>query len=103
MAIPANWQSPITASVGQFQTGVNPLQLLPSRTDVFQVRLDMQAALLDAGIGRHTPIKVSLDGVIWDGHHLVRVAAERRIDVTVQVVKQRVQPSASSILDLPVR
>jgi hypothetical protein len=63
----------------------------------------MQKALLDAGIDRHTPIQATEHGVIWDGHHAVRVAAERGIELTVLVVKQKVAPSARSIMDLPVR
>jgi hypothetical protein len=62
----------------------------------------MQAALVDAGVERYTPIQVTPDGVIWDRHHAVRVAAERGITVTVQVVNQRAKPTAASIMDLPV-
>jgi hypothetical protein len=102
MAFPPNWQTPITALPGQYQSNVHPLSLLPSRTDLSQVRLDMQKMLLDAGCGRHTPIQVTTDGVIWDGHHAIRVAAEKGIEVTVKVVQQKLIPTASSIMDLPV-
>jgi hypothetical protein len=102
MTFPPNWQNPITAPLGQYQTNVNPLSLLPSRKDLSQVRLDIQKALLDAGSERHTPIQVTVDGVIWDGHHAVRIAAERGIEVTVRVVNQKLNPTAASILDLPV-
>jgi hypothetical protein len=57
MTFPANWQSPITVAPGQFQSNVDPLLLLPSRSDLSQVRLDMQQALLDAGTQRNTPIE----------------------------------------------
>ena len=102
MAFPSNWRSPITAPPGQFQANVDPLSLLPSRKDLLQGRLDIQRGLLNAGIERYTPIEVTVDGVIWDGHHAVRAAAEQNVAVTVLVVNQQVNPSASSIMHLPV-
>jgi hypothetical protein len=101
MTFPANWQCPITAPPGQAQANIDPLKLLPSRHDLSQVRLDIQQALLDAGKQRSTPIEVTPDGVIWDGHHAVRVAAEKAIPIMVKVVNVRVNPTASSIMDLP--
>src|SRR2546422_291958 len=102
MTLPANWQSPITATPGQVQSDVDPLRLLPSRSDLSQFRLDFQQQLLDAGTKRGTPIEVTPDGVIWDGHHAVRVAAEKGTLVTVKVVNVRVSATASSIMDLTV-
>ena len=102
MTFPANWQSPITVTPGQFQSNVDPLSLLPSRSDLSQVRLDMQQALLDAGTKRITPIEVTPNGVIWDGHHAVRVAAGKGLPLTVKVVNVKVNPAASSIIALPV-
>jgi hypothetical protein len=51
---------------------------------------------------RHTPIRVTTQGVIFDGHHATRVAAEdgRLIDVRVVAFPQ--PAVADSILDLPV-
>lgn len=102
MAFPANWQNPITALPGQFQADVNPLDLLPSWADLSQSRLDAQQKLLDTGIARATPIEVTPDGVIWDGHHAVRVAAENGKLVGVKVVAVRVNAVAASIMDLKV-
>ena len=102
MTFPANWKSPITASPGQLQSDVNPLQLLPSRTELSKGRLDVQLGLLDSGTERHTPIQVTSDGVIWDGHHGVRAAAEKGIPVMITVVPGKVNPTAETILDLPV-
>jgi hypothetical protein len=102
MTIPAGWQNTITAQVGQFQANVDPLSLVPSRLDLSQVRLDIQQGLLDSGTQRSTPIRVTPDGVIWDGHHAVRLAAEQGTRVSVQVVKFKQTPTAASILDLPV-
>ncbi len=103
MTFPANWQSPIRVMPGQFQSNVDPLLLLPSRSDLSQVRLDMQQALLDAGVQRNRTIEVTPDGVIWDGHHAVRIAAEKGLPITVKVVNVKVNPTASSIMFLPVR
>jgi hypothetical protein len=102
MTFPANWQSPITVTPGQFQSKVDPLLLLPSRSGLSQVRLDIQQALLDAGTKRSTPIEVTPDGVIWDGHHAVRIAAGKGLLVTVKVVNAKVNPTATSIMLLPV-
>jgi hypothetical protein len=102
MSLPVNRQNPITVLPGDMQANVNPLLLLPSRLDLSQFRLDVQQSLLDAGTERCTPIEVTPDGVIWDGHHAVRIAAEKRMLVTVKVVSVKVNPTASSIRDLPV-
>jgi hypothetical protein len=46
---------------------------------------------------------VTRGGVIWDGHHAVRAAAEAGAMVDVLVVGITATPTAASILDLPVR
>ena len=94
--------NPITAQPGQLQANVDPLLLKPSCHDLSQVRLDMQQALLDAGVQRSTPIEVTPDGVIWDGHHAVRIATEKGTRVTVKIVNVKLNPTAASIMDLPV-
>lgn len=103
MSFPPNWRSPITARPGQIQVGVDACSLLPSRTDLEQTRLDVQAALRVAGTARFTPILVTSEGVIWDGHHAVRVAAENGETVDVRVVSMLESPSGLTILQLPVR
>lgn len=103
VTFPPAWQSPITAPPGQIQVGVDACSLLPSRTDLEQARLDVQAALRQTGTPRSTPILVTTDGVIWDGHHAVRLAAENRETVDVRVVALLELPSGSTILRLPVR
>jgi hypothetical protein len=102
MTFPANWQSPITALPGQVQSDVDPLTLLPSRYDLAQLRLDIQRSLMDAGRERSTLIEVTTDGVIWDGHHAVRAAAEKARLITVKVVNVSLNPTATNIIDLPV-
>ena len=103
MQPPAGWQNPIRVPPGQWQYGVDPLQLLPGRDDLLQSGLDLQRSLHSAGIPRFSPIQVTPDGVIWDGHHAARIAAEdgRTIDIRVVGIDQPV--AGHSILDLPVR
>lgn len=103
MGPPPGWQNPISVAPGKMQYGVDPLLLLPSRPDLTQGSLDLQRSLLLAGLPRRTPIQVTRDGVIWDGHHAVRLAAEDGRKVDVKVVPLKELPSAPSILALPVR
>lgn len=103
MSASGSWQNPIAAPPGQVQGGVDPLQLLPSRRDLLRLRLEAQRQLLQSGQARHTMIRVTRDGVIYDGHHGVRVAAEQGATVDVLVIDQQVPPSAPSIMALPAR
>jgi hypothetical protein len=48
-------------------------------------------------------IRVTPDGVIYDGHHGARAAAEEGRTVDVEVIDQHVPPSGLSLLALPVR
>jgi hypothetical protein len=103
MSFPPGWQNPITAVPGQMQHGVDASLLLPSRPDLSNARLTVQRSLKQASQPRHTPILVTPQGVIWDGHHAVRVAAEDGDVVTVKVVADTVPPNGLTILQLPVR
>lgn len=103
MSPPAGWQNPITAQPGQIQSGVDARLLLPSRPHLLKARLDLQRALLQAGRERLMPIQVTSEGVIWDGHHAVRAAAEDGRTVQVVVIDKLVQAVGTAILDLPVR
>jgi hypothetical protein len=96
------WTNPITVPAGHTQSGVDPRRLLPSRPDLIRSRLDVQARLLWAGTPRFTPVQVTTDGVIFDGHHAVRAAAEAGGLMDVKVVAFPVPAAADSILDLPV-
>jgi hypothetical protein len=71
--------------------------------DLDGARLALQRQLLTTGTPRLTPIQVTPEGVIWDGHHAVRVAAEAGLTVAVRVVPASVPWSGLSILQLPVR
>jgi hypothetical protein len=66
------------------------------------MRLDHQRRLRNTGQQRWTPIQVTPEGVIFDSHHAVRVAAEGGLTVDVVVVPLSVSATAGSTLDLPV-
>lgn len=103
MAVPAGWQNPIVVQAGTMQSDIDPNNLLPSRPNLNKSRLDAQRQLLDGRVARFTPIQVNLDGIIWDGHHAVRAAAEKDRLVDVLVVAQPLKADGQRILDLPVR
>ncbi len=99
---PPGWYNPIVAAVGQVQVGVNPNLLLPSRSDLDRNRLDLQRRLFHAGTPRFSRIEVTTEGVIWDGHHGARAAAEAGSLVEVRVIPLKVPSSNLTILQLPV-
>src|SRR5438105_13873534 len=90
----AGGQNPITVPVGQIQKAIDPRTLLPSRRTLDRNRLEAQRSLLVAGMPRLTPILVTREGVIWDGHHAVRAAAEESRLVGVQVVPHFATPTS---------
>jgi hypothetical protein len=103
VTIPPGWLNPIVAAPGGLQSGVRAADLLPSRHDLNRARLDAQLALLASNQPRWTPIQVTADGVLWDGHHGARAAAENGANVDVQVVNAVIKPVGLLLLDLPVR
>lgn len=103
MATPPGWSNPILVPPGQMQHGLDANLLLPSRTDLVQSRLDIQRMLRQTHTARSTPIKIGPDGVIWDGHHAVRLAAEAGETVDVFVVPYSDPGSGLTILQLPIR
>jgi hypothetical protein len=103
MSTPAGWRNPITAPAGHRQLGVDPHVLLPSRRDLIPIRLDLQRSLLRVGKPRATPILVTREGVIVDGHHAVRAAAEAGLSVDVLVCDQSVAAYGATIVNLPLR
>jgi hypothetical protein len=78
--------NPIHAAPGQMQAGVDAKLLLPSRSDLSRSRLNHQRMLRQTRTPKFTPIQVGTDGIIWDGHHAVRAAAELGETVEVLVV-----------------
>src|SRR5690606_28849704 len=82
---PSGWRNPITVAEGEQQRGVPAADLLPSRRDLWQVRIDHQLQLIRGGKSRWTPVVVTPQGVIVDGHHAVRAAADAGLNVDVVV------------------
>src|SRR5438874_2435716 len=103
MNVPPGWHNPITVLPGQTQHGVDPARLLPSRADLARTRVEFQRSFLRSGTRRLTPVRVTRDGVIIDGHHMVRAAAEEGKLVDVMVVSWSEVPTGVTILQLPVR
>jgi hypothetical protein len=99
----AGGQSPTTVAPGQVQRAVDPLRLLPARRDLIGTRVEAQRRLFLSGTNRLTPVTVTRGGVIVDGHHAVRAAAEDGRLVDVLVTDMRIKAAASSIMSLPVR
>src|SRR5437868_6336129 len=85
MSAPRGWVNPISVSPGHIQADVDPELLRPARGDLIRSRLEAQRRLIRSGRPRFTPIHVSPEAVIIDGHHYVRAAAEegKRVDVFV--------------------
>ena len=103
MSSPEDWQNPITAGPGHLQPDVDPAHLRPGRSDLIRSRLEFQRNLIRRNQSRYTPIQVSRDGVIIDGHHYVRAAAEEGRVVEVLVSTLSAVARADSILNLPLR
>jgi len=59
--------------------------------------------VIQSGQVRFTPIQVSREGVIIDGHHYTRAAAEEGRLIEVVVTSLSAVALADSILDLPLR
>jgi hypothetical protein len=103
MRPPKGWQNPITVSAGRTQKDVDPALLLPSRPNLVRSRLEFQRQLIRTGQQRFTPIQENANGVIYDGHHGARAAAEEGRTIDVLVIDVPLSPMASSIFALPVR
>src|SRR5690606_37361606 len=78
---PSGWRNPFTVAEGEEQREVSAADLLPSRRDLWQVRIDHQLQLIRAGKTRWTPVVVTPQGVNVDGHHAVRAAADAGLTV----------------------
>jgi hypothetical protein len=102
MELPGNRPNPISGSPGQIQKGVDPKMLRPTRKDLIASRLEFQRQLLLSDQSRFTPIIVSQEGVIIDGHHAVRAAAEEGRTLDVMISTLLANARSDSILDLPL-
>jgi hypothetical protein len=103
MSQSGGWRNPIVVGPGKQQTDVDPSQLRPARGDLIRSRVEFQRSLIRGRRARLTPIQVSEQAVIIDGHHYVRAAAEEGILIEVVVSSLSALPKAGSVLDLPLR
>jgi hypothetical protein len=97
--------SPITVKPGEMQM-VNPNDLTPGRVDLDSLRLKKQAELQAKGEQRlGGPVVVEPNGVIFDGNHAARAAADagRPLEVLVKPGSTTPVPAhAPRITDLPL-
>ncbi len=90
-----------TAIAGDSIPGVDPATLTAGRRELIQSRLEVQRDLLRQNTKRFTPIIVTEDGVIYDGNHGVRAAAETGEVVDVEVIAAE-GIGFGNIMDVPV-
>jgi hypothetical protein len=77
---------PKQAVKGTVLSGIDPSTLLSNRDELEQSRIDRQRDLIRRGIPRQTMIQVNLDGVIIQGNHGARAAAEVGVAIDVEVI-----------------
>jgi hypothetical protein len=99
---PENSINPINGMPGSIQNRVDPKMLRPGRRNLIAARLNFQRQLLVSGQTRFTPIIASREGVIIDGHHAVRAAAEQGRSIDVMISDLVVAAQGDSILELPL-
>ena len=92
---------PAQAKVGAVLIGIDPSSLLSNRDELELSRLDIQRQLIASGIKRHTMIQVNLQGVIVQGNHGARAAAERGLPIDIIIVDLP-YPNFGPILQIPV-
>jgi hypothetical protein len=81
--------------------GVDPATLLANRDELESSRLQLQRQLIAAGRKRNTMIEVNRDGVIIQGNHGARAAAEMGVSVDILIVSCP-HPNFGLILSIPV-
>lgn len=92
---------PKQAVKGTVLTGIDPATLQSNREELDQSRIDTQRDLIRRGIRRQTLIQVNLDGVIIQGNHGARAAAEAGVAIDVEVIDLP-HPHWGPILNIPV-
>jgi hypothetical protein len=81
--------------------GIDPATLRSNKTELEQWRVELQRQLIADGIKRHSLIQVNCEGIILEGNHGARAAADAGVPVNVQVIDLP-HPSTGSILDIPI-
>ena len=87
--------------IGDILDDIDPGSLLGSRATLEGARLEFQRKLVQTGTKRFTTIKVTEDGIIYDGHHGARAALELGEAVQIQIVPGN-PPPIGPIGELPL-
>jgi hypothetical protein len=78
--------------------------LQAGRADLVGQRLAQQQLLLQQRTPRYTPITATQEGVIWDGNHGARAAADAGKAIDVKVVNPECPVNSyGPVKDLPIR
>ena len=81
--------------------GIDPATLQSNRPELELSRLQLQHQLIASGQRRRTLIQVNRDGIIIQGNHGARAAAEMGLPIDVIVVDLP-YPTCGPILSIPV-
>ena len=77
---------PAQAKHGIVLRGIDPATLQANRAELVEWRAKDQRQLIATGTARHTLIQVNCQGIILQGNHGARAAAEAGVAIDVQVV-----------------
>ena len=86
---------------GAILVGIDPASLRSNRDELELSRLNLQRQLIARGIKRTTMIEVNCEGVIIQGNHGARAAAEAGLSIDIRIVNLP-YPNFGSILQIPV-
>lgn len=86
---------------GAVLRGIDPASLQAGNRRFERWRLEIQFRLRQQGIARHTMITVSMNGIVYDGNHAVRVAIDRGESVDI-VITDEPTIGYGSIMDIPI-
>jgi hypothetical protein len=86
---------------GDVREGVDPATLIAGRPFLVGSRLRLQQQVRQAKTKRYTPITITMEGIVYDGNHAVRVALDEGESVDVAII-QKPAKGFGSIADLPI-
>jgi hypothetical protein len=92
---------PNNATAGQTLGGIDPSSLQAGRANLWQSRLTTQQNLVTGQVPRANPITVTPQGVIYNGNHGARAAAEAGVSISVEVIDETI-PGFGPVTGLPI-
>ena len=92
---------PTQAKHGIVLKGIDPASLQSNRAELEESRLEDQRQLIAPGTPRYTLIQVNCQGIILQGNHGARAAAEAGIAIDIQVLDFP-HPTYGPILSIPI-